>query len=188
MDIDLRNYLHVYRDWFDKDRCAKIIKESSSLDWKQHTFYSPTLNKDVGGMSGDNEPATAGGEIASTEYLMDRVWQGFHTYIQNLQMPWICGWSGFEAIKYIRYEEGQTMALHCDRIKSMFDGERKGDPTITAIGVLNDDYEGGEFIMWNQKIDTKAGDLLMFPSNFLYPHKIEPIKRGARYSIATWAW
>ena len=38
------------------------------------------------------------------------------------------------------------MAEHCDHIHSIFEGERKGIPVMTALGSLNDDYMGGEFL------------------------------------------
>tara|TARA_R110002094_G_C4832487_1_gene205553 strand:- start:489 stop:620 length:132 start_codon:yes stop_codon:yes gene_type:complete len=41
-----------------------------------------------------------------------------------------------------------------------------------------DDYE----------IKIEAGDLLLFPSVFLYPHKVEPVTKGERYSFVSWAW
>ena len=31
--------------------------------------------------------------------------------------------------------------LHADHIHSMFDGEKKGIPILSVLGVLNDDYE-----------------------------------------------
>ena len=40
----------------------------------------------------------------------------------------------------------------------------------------------------DKKIDTKKGDLLIFPSNFLYPHRIAPVTKGARYSYVSWVW
>ena len=39
-----------------------------------------------------------------------------------------------------------------------------------------------------KKIDTKKGDLLIFPSNFLYPHEVEPVTKGVRYSYVSWIW
>jgi predicted 2-oxoglutarate/Fe(II)-dependent dioxygenase YbiX len=46
------------------------------------------------------------------------------------------------------------------------------------LGVLNDDYEGGEFIMFDDyEIKFKAGDLIIFPSIFLYPHLVKPVKK-----------
>ena len=58
---------------------------------------------------------------------------------------------------------------------------------------LNTDYEGGELLFYyphNQKpyskVNLNTGDLIMFPSNFMYPHSIEPIVSGTRYSIVCW--
>jgi predicted 2-oxoglutarate/Fe(II)-dependent dioxygenase YbiX len=81
------------------------------------------------------------------------------------------------------------MQNHCDHIYSLFDGKRKGIPVLSIIGILNDDYDGGELIMLeDKKIDTKKGDLLIFPSNFLYPHQITPVTKGVRYSYVSWVW
>ena len=81
------------------------------------------------------------------------------------------------------------MALHCDHIKSIFQGERKGIPLLSCLGALNNDYEGGEFVMWDSKvIPLKQGELLIFPSNFMFPHKVEPVTKGTRYSYISWVW
>jgi predicted 2-oxoglutarate/Fe(II)-dependent dioxygenase YbiX len=80
------------------------------------------------------------------------------------------------------------MALHADHIHSRFDGERKGIPILSVLGVLNDDYEGGEFVLIDEKIDLNKGDIIIFPSNFMYPHKVEPVTKGTRYSYISWIW
>ena len=53
---------------------------------------------------------------------------------------------------------------------------------------LNDAYEGGEFAFFDRQLQYRlnAGDVLMFPSNFMYPHEVMPITKGTRYSIITW--
>ena len=70
----------------------------------------------------------------------------------------------------------------------MFDGERKGIPILSVLGVLNYDYEGGEFVLIDEKIDLSKGDIIIFPSNFMYPHKVEPVTKGIRYSYISWIW
>jgi predicted 2-oxoglutarate/Fe(II)-dependent dioxygenase YbiX len=59
---------------------------------------------------------------------------------------------------------------------------------ISLSITFNDDYEGGNFSFFDGEhvIKTKAGSVLMFPSNFMYPHAITPITRGTRYSMVTW--
>ena len=80
------------------------------------------------------------------------------------------------------------MALHADHIQSIFDGEKKGIPILSILGVLNNDYEGGEFYLIDDIIDLKKGDVIIFPSNFMYPHKVEPVTKGTRYSYISWIW
>ena len=40
------------------------------------------------------------------------------------------------------------MAEHCDHISSLFDGQIKGIPMLSVVGQLNDNFEGGEFVMF----------------------------------------
>ena len=127
------------------------------------------------------------------EKINDFIIQELHStileYIESFKFDWFAEWTGYSSIKFLRYYPGQTMQSHCDHIRSMFDGERKGVPILSIIGILNDDYEGGELIMFeDKKIDTKKGDLLIFPSNFLYPHKVTPVTEGVRYSYVSWVW
>ena len=81
------------------------------------------------------------------------------------------------------------MHWHADRVQQMFDGERKGIPTLSVVGLLNDNFQGGDFIMFdNEKINLVQGDILIFPSTFMYPHKVTAIKEGVRYSFVSWMW
>ena len=63
---------------------------------------------------------------------------------------------------------------------------------LSVIINLNNDYEGGDLIFTDQKekeikrLKLNKGSIVFFPSNFMYPHKIEPIKKGTRYSIVSW--
>ena len=34
---------------------------------------------------------------------------------------------------------------------------------------------------------TKPNSMLIWPSSFLYPHGVEPVTKGTRYSIVAWA-
>jgi predicted 2-oxoglutarate/Fe(II)-dependent dioxygenase YbiX len=58
---------------------------------------------------------------------------------------------------------------------------------VSLVAYINDDYEGGElsFRLQNLKIKPEAGDLFIFPSTFMYPHKAEVVTSGIKYSIVT---
>jgi predicted 2-oxoglutarate/Fe(II)-dependent dioxygenase YbiX len=120
---------------------------------------------------------------------MGLCWTSFKNYIEDFKMPWYDGWQAHSKIRFNRYDSNTQMRLHCDHIHTLFDGKDKGIPIMTSLGILNDDYTGGEFMMFGDlKLDLKAGDIVVFPSNFLYPHKVNPVLSGVRYSFVSWAW
>jgi len=51
---------------------------------------------------------------------------------------------------------------------------------------LNDDYEGGEFIVAGEIFFPKKGSAIIFPSNFMYPHEVGIVTKGIRWSVLTW--
>ena len=59
---------------------------------------------------------------------------------------------------------------------------------FSLLGNLNEDYEGSEFHCRDKEIKLKTGDILMFPSNFMYPHEVTECTKGTRYSFVSWAF
>ena len=92
-------------------------------------------------------------------------------------------------IRFNRYYIDQKMDMHFDHIKSLFDGSNPGIPALSFVGALNDNYEGGELVFWKDySIKLKKGEVLCFPSNFLYQHRVNPILNGVRDTFVCWAW
>ena len=140
------------------------------------------------------EPETIGHDqnVSSNsvnDFIVKQLRDVIMEYISCLAFPWFNSWNGYSPIKFIRYSLGHTMDEHWDSVYGLFEGEIRGIPILSMLGTLNDDYEGGEFIMFgDKKIDMKTGDLLIFPSTFLYPHKVNPVTKGSRYSYVSWTW
>lgn len=86
----------------------------------------------------------------------------------------------WEAFNFIRYGEGQHFMEHHDHGFSY-------NCTLSAVSYLNDDYEGGELYFRLQDLNVKptAGDLYLFPSNFMYPHQAKVVTSGVKYSLVT---
>lgn len=92
-------------------------------------------------------------------------------------------------IKFNRCKLHTRVHVHHDHIHELFGDANKSIPVLSVVGLLNDDFDGGEFILFeNCDIQLKKGDILVFPSTFLYPHRVERIKKGTRYSFVTWAF
>ena len=89
-------------------------------------------------------------------------------------------------IQVLKYEKNGKYNFHVDHGALV-------PRTFSCIYFLNDDYEGGElcFKFPGQEkeliIDKKANRMIVWPSNFLYPHAVKPVTEGIRYSIVSWA-
>lgn len=65
--------------------------------------------------------------------------------------------------------------------------------TYSCIFFINEDYEGGSLVFKDSltekihKIEKQKNRLVIWPSNFLYPHSVEPVTKGERYSVVSWA-
>ncbi|MDA0345667.1 MAG: 2OG-Fe(II) oxygenase [Proteobacteria bacterium] len=85
-----------------------------------------------------------------------------------------------EAINFVRYGEGQHFAVHTDHGFSYI-------CTVSSVVYLNDDYEGGE--LWFPYLDLKwkpsKGDMVFFPSTYIYAHASLPVTNGIKYSAVT---
>jgi len=94
--------------------------------------------------------------------------------------------------RFNRYQVDQHMDLHVDHIHSCFDGLKKGIPVLSVVGILNEDYVGGELVFYlgDQEYvpNLKMGDTLIFPSAFPWKHEVKPVISGTRYTWVTWAW
>ena len=121
--------------------------------------------------------------------MQTQLWQVIYIYQKRLNFTWWNTWQGYSDMRFNKYEVNQKMALHKDHIHSLFDGERKGIPILSILIALNDYYEGGDLVMLDYyRIKLQQGDVLIFPSNFLFPHKVEPVKFGTRYTAISWTW
>lgn len=86
----------------------------------------------------------------------------------------------WESTNFVKYGPGQHFASHVDHGFSY-------NCTVSLVAWPNEDYEGGEleFGMWGVQIKPRAGDLAIFPSNYMYPHKSLPVESGTKYSMVT---
>ena len=88
-------------------------------------------------------------------------------------------------IDLLKYTPGGKYEIHTDHYTST-------PRHLSIIINLNDTYEGGDLIFTDQqnkeikRLKLDKGSIVFFPSNFMYPHSIQPITKGTRYSIVAW--
>jgi len=88
-------------------------------------------------------------------------------------------------IQILKYTKGSHYKFHIDHAAT-------SPRTLSCIFLINDDYEGGDLVfrypITNKevKIPKKENTLIIWPSNFLYPHSVMPVESGERYSVVSW--
>jgi len=186
---NLMDYVKIYENFIDDDLCKSAVEKLDSVNWSEHSFYHARTGESV---SYNHELSISHDRIPEKDEINKKVWFAIERYILKDFASfgeWFSGWDGYTEIRFNRYNPTTQMKLHCDHIHSMFDGQRKGIPVLTILGTLNDDYEGGELMMFgDQEIKLPAGSVVIFPSNFMYPHEVKPVKSGVRYSYVSWTW
>jgi predicted 2-oxoglutarate/Fe(II)-dependent dioxygenase YbiX len=86
--------------------------------------------------------------------------------------------AGFQLL---RYQTGGFYRTHTDSFQ-------RAPRMLACSFALNDDFEGGRwsFLGGAKELSAPKGSAVLFPSNFMFPHEIQTITAGTRYSIITW--
>ena len=189
MDKNLQAYVKLYNNRIPLDLRNLVLEELKSLEWHQHLFYNSKKNK-FHDLVGDSElDVTYLKSKDLDKNIMDITWKVIDDYIKDLNFPWFSGWDGYSQVRFNRYLPDKEMALHWDGISSLFDGERKGIPKLSLVAALDENYEGGNFVMFeDMQICIPAGGYLVFPSTFMFPHKVTPVTKGERNTFVSWVW
>tara|TARA_R110002012_G_scaffold293093_1_gene488660 strand:- start:87 stop:644 length:558 start_codon:yes stop_codon:yes gene_type:complete len=183
MKYNIKDYIVVLRNIISSDLCDAILKEYKNADeWvKANTAggVQPKIrNCDTLEISqpfviqDSKERARLDAEMfkCAAKCIENYNKKFKHSHVQED--------TGYELL---RYNKGEFYIEHVDTFLTA--------PRLVSCSFhLNDDYEGGEFGFFDKKLKIKVnkGDVVMFPSTFMYPHEIMPVVKGTRYSIITW--
>jgi Rps23 Pro-64 3,4-dihydroxylase Tpa1-like proline 4-hydroxylase len=95
-------------------------------------------------------------------------------------------WRTVKDIQVLKYENTGFYKWHTDHFHDI-------PRTYTIVYLLNNDYDGGNLSFRNPdgseewEVKTEPNKVIIWPSNFLYPHTVKSVTKGIRYSIVAWA-
>ena len=183
------DYIYV-TNVIPKKLCKKTIKILQNNKWYKHAWYDTTSKIYDSEKNKELDVSNYNVEIqAETAKFLSQAYQEYfekHKGKTDKTQLDIC--TKFSPFRLNKYTKGTMMREHYDHIHSLFDGEHKGIPVLSFIGILNDDYIGGDLKIRDKKIKTKTGDIIIFPSCFMYPHEVTEVKKGTRYSFVSWGF
>ena len=191
-DTKLHECIYVAEKIIPADFCDAVVKDIETREWKPHSWYNVVTdtNHSEETMELDVQPASPQLQKQLGNFIVEAGRQYQQNYAFNFGdngSPNIM--NQFCPVRFNRYAPGQIMRQHHDHIHSIFDGKLKGIPVLSFILNFNDDYEGADLFFWEDTIAKLGkGDIIMFPSNFLFPHGVTEATKGKRYSGVCWAW
>lgn len=163
-----------------------LLSPGSELQWSPSRVKTPEgyivdtkfrynvyfwLNKDL------NHYSTEGRDrIAKVEALIDAE---VKPCLQQYQAEIGVTIEKQEPYELLKYTENNFLEWHTDDGSS--DRSR-----VSMLYYLNDGYEGGELEFANFDVFYKPqrGDVIVFPSSFIYKHRVREVSQGVRYVVA----
>ena len=125
-------------------------------------------------------------EVHWSNFLAAHFHNRIQHYLKECSPAFHVGVPQINNMTILKYEEGGFYKYHHDHA-------RQAPRTLSLIYLLNNDYKGGELTFTDPhkkeefNIDVLPNRLIIWPSVYLFPHKVNPIKEGKRYSIVSWA-
>jgi hypothetical protein len=164
-----KDFIELIKKYIDKKAVNKLSTFSGDMEHVRNVFGCHLNSNSIS-------------DKIFFKYIHKIIQQHYSHY--KFKFPYI-ETSNLNQIDLLKYEVSGKYEIHTDHGNEM-------QRTLTFILNLNEDYEGGDFVFYNQdntemkRVKCKTATCIMFPSNFQYPHRIEPITKGTRYSIVAW--
>tara|TARA_A100001391_G_scaffold87801_1_gene58178 strand:- start:8281 stop:8838 length:558 start_codon:yes stop_codon:yes gene_type:complete len=184
--MQIKDCIKVYEDIFPLQTLSNMIRYMNTIEFDNARIQGNVLDKKIRntgvyGLSRLNEKMT---DVHMAAIIQKALATSINKYFKDMQTE--ASWNRIIDISFLKYHEGGFYKWHTDHCAQI-------PRTISAIFILNNDYDGGELCFRNPDgseeimMDKKANSLIIWPSNFLYPHTVKPIKKGTRFSIVGWA-
>lgn len=186
----LKNYIKEYPNLFDLSTLSTLIRVINKLPFeKAKVGTGGFLNEKVRkvfnfGLTKYNPSLT---QVHWANLLNKLIIDNMNLYLKEHDLSkYVASVNEVIQLDVLKYEKDNYYMFHID-------GGKGFDRTLSSIIFLNNDYVGGDLCFEDNltkekfKIKPKPGSLIIWPSNFLFPHCVEPIQEGIRYSIVAWA-
>jgi predicted 2-oxoglutarate/Fe(II)-dependent dioxygenase YbiX len=182
--MKIEDYIVVEKNVVPLDLCDALLQEyKNNTEWREgKTTGGLNLSiRDVQEVGISNQYVVGQNEILRKRLDVELflcAGKAIQAYTNKFSSVRIKEDTGYHLL---RYGEGQFYAQHID-------SSMEHNRAVSCSFALNDDYEGGEWGFFDREIVMRApkGSVLMFPSNFMYPHEIMPVTKGERYVVITW--
>jgi predicted 2-oxoglutarate/Fe(II)-dependent dioxygenase YbiX len=186
--MELNRYIKIYDNVIPVETIANIIKVGNTINFEPGGIDEGQIDKTLRSVNLKN--LTNLSDSMTIVHWYNYLYSLLQHYLKeyNKEINHIRGSivTDIVSIELLKYKKSDEYVYHWDHAMS-------APRTLSCTLLLNDDYEGGNLFFKEIEganefyLENKPGRLIIWPSNFLYPHCIKPVKKGTRFSIVSWA-
>ena len=190
------SYVLIRPNVINSQGLQELVSHIKSSPAEDLSVFDPDKTNATGQTSWIVDKQTRDTQIVPMGPLYPKIEDLFHNAVKNIINPFYqCEVDSSEIPQVLSYGIGGHYKPHIDgeSIWMTPRGEKiwkkSTDRDLSIVFYLNDDFEGGDFIFPELKIRVRPepGMMVCFPSNHHYSHGVEPVTKGKRYSIVSWA-
>ena len=191
--MEIENYVFITENFLDEITLKKLTRYlKNDIEWEQASII--TDGKKETGLVDEKIRKVKSKFITNlgTEKSTSVFWFNFlrHSFMKfTLKYFDVIGnahpkMTEYFEIDFLKYEKTNFYTIHSDY-------HHTTPRQLSYIFVLNDDYEGGEITFHFSKRHKKTFKIsknmcVIFPSNFIFTHHINPVTSGTRYVVVAW--
>lgn len=177
--------VNIYRDALSKETCQQHIdtlnRELDGLG--PYSWLSPEPGRNaIYFLTTEDFPPAEDKNSLELRAMHDVVFTLIKQCIEDYAASWKIGINHYEPLSFAKYSyPHNSFDYHIDDSPDV-------PRTVSAVVYLNDDYIGGELNfsrLEGLNIKPRTGDIIVFPSNYLYEHESKPVLEGTKYAVAT---
>mgnify|MGYP003112572328 FL=1 len=190
--MELKNFIRIFDNTHDLKIIGSFIKYLNTVKFEEAKIIESHTKPDI--IKKKTRAATTFPFHIDEKNLSKTHWYNYwcnfftHYHIEY-QSLLTCRTesSGISSVEALQYDVGGKYVIHTDY-------HLKFPRNISIIYFLNDDYKGGELNFHNpqnrdeiyQTVKPKSGRMIVWPSNFLYPHSVNNVTEGKRFVLVSW--
>ena len=181
--------INVYENIFPDpskfiEKLESLIDADISLNWKwARTSGNESAENSRDSYRTNKEFAiTANSSNLMVKELDSFVYDSITKFISEYSLEYEVGNLNDEGYTVLKYQDGMEYRKHHDC------GGPHDKRVVSMLIYLNDGYVGGQLEFPNLGVTytPKAGDLVLFPSNYTFAHIAHPVTSGTKYAIVSW--
>jgi predicted 2-oxoglutarate/Fe(II)-dependent dioxygenase YbiX len=190
------SYVLIRPNVINPEGLQELVEHIKSSPAEDLSVFDPDKTNATGQTSWIVDKKTRDTQIVPMGNLYPKIEDLFRNTVREIINPFYqCQVDSSEIPQVLSYGIGGHYQPHIDgeSIWVTPRGEKiwkkSTDRDLSIVFFLNNDFEGGDFVFPELKVKVRPepGMMVCFPSNHNYMHGVEPVTKGKRYSIVTWA-